>query len=57
MDSDQRTLDWIKKDRIAGTIAQKPYTMGFVGVGCSIPCTTIRRTRSTSLGATTLYRR
>jgi ribose transport system substrate-binding protein len=32
MDSDQRTLDWIKKDRIAGTIAQKPFTMGFVGV-------------------------
>jgi ribose transport system substrate-binding protein len=32
MDSDQRTLDWIKKDRIAGTIAQKPFTMGAVGV-------------------------
>ncbi|MGA3044745.1 MAG: substrate-binding domain-containing protein [Bryobacteraceae bacterium] len=32
MDADQRTLDWIKKDRIAGTIAQKPFTMGFVGV-------------------------
>ena len=32
MDTDQRTLDWIKKDRIAGTIAQKPFTMGFVGV-------------------------
>jgi ribose transport system substrate-binding protein len=32
MDSDQRTLDWIKKDRIAGTIAQKSFTMGFVGV-------------------------
>jgi ribose transport system substrate-binding protein len=32
MDSDQRTLDWIKKDRIAGTIAQKPFTMGFVGI-------------------------
>jgi ribose transport system substrate-binding protein len=32
MDSDQRTLDWIKKDRIAGTIAQKPFTMGFVSV-------------------------
>jgi ribose transport system substrate-binding protein len=30
--TDQRTLDWIKKDRIAGTIAQKPFTMGFVGV-------------------------
>jgi len=32
MDTDQRTLDWIKKDRIAGTIAQKPYTMGYIGV-------------------------
>jgi ribose transport system substrate-binding protein len=32
MDTDPRTLDWIKKDRIAGTIAQKPYTMGYVGV-------------------------
>jgi len=32
MDTDQRTLGWIKKDRIAGTIAQKPFTMGFVGV-------------------------
>ena len=32
MDSDPRTLDGIKKDRIAGTIAQKPFTMGFVGV-------------------------
>jgi ribose transport system substrate-binding protein len=31
MDTD-RTLDWIKKDRIAGTIAQKPFSMGFVGV-------------------------
>jgi len=33
MDTDPHTLDWIKKDRIAGTIAQKPYTMGFVGIG------------------------
>jgi ribose transport system substrate-binding protein len=33
MDADPRTLDWIKKGRIAGTIAQKPFTMGFVGVG------------------------
>jgi len=33
MDTDPRTLDWIKKDRIAGTIAQKPFSMGFVGVG------------------------
>jgi ribose transport system substrate-binding protein len=33
MDTDPHTLDWIKKDRIAGTIAQKSFTMGFVGVG------------------------
>ena len=33
MDTDPRTLDWIKKDRIAGTLAQKPFSMGFVGVG------------------------
>lgn len=32
MDTDQRTLNWIKKDRIAGTIAQKPFTMGFVAL-------------------------
>jgi ribose transport system substrate-binding protein len=32
MDTDQRTLDGIKNNRIAGTIAQKPFTMGFVGV-------------------------
>jgi ribose transport system substrate-binding protein len=32
MDTDPRTLDWIKKGRIAGTIAQKPFTMGFVGL-------------------------
>jgi len=32
MDTDQRTLDWIKKDRIAGTIAQKPFSMGYVGL-------------------------
>jgi ribose transport system substrate-binding protein len=32
MDTDPRTLDWIKKGRIAGTIAQKPFTMGYVGV-------------------------
>ncbi len=32
MDTDPRTLDAIKKDRIAGTIAQKPFTMGFVGL-------------------------
>jgi ribose transport system substrate-binding protein len=32
MDTDPRTLDAIKKDRIAGTIVQKPFTMGFVGL-------------------------
>jgi ribose transport system substrate-binding protein len=32
MDTDPRTLEAIKKDRIAGTIVQKPYTMGFVGL-------------------------
>ena len=32
MDTDQRTLDAIKNNRIAGTIAQKPFTMGFVGL-------------------------
>jgi ribose transport system substrate-binding protein len=32
MDTDQETLDWIKKGMIAATIAQKPYTMAFVGL-------------------------
>jgi ribose transport system substrate-binding protein len=32
MDSDQDTLGWIKKGVIAATIAQKPYTMAFVGL-------------------------
>lgn len=32
MDPDQETLDWIKKGVIAATIAQKPYTMAFVGL-------------------------
>src|ERR1700730_10583206 len=32
MDTDQETLDWIQKSVIAATIAQKPYTMAFVGV-------------------------
>jgi ribose transport system substrate-binding protein len=32
MDTDQETLDWIRKGVIAATIAQKPYTMAFVGV-------------------------
>lgn len=32
MDTDQGTLDWIKKGGIAATIAQKPYTMAFYGL-------------------------
>ena len=32
MDTDQGTLEWIQKDLIAATIAQKPYTMAFVGL-------------------------
>jgi ribose transport system substrate-binding protein len=32
MDTDEETLDWIKKGGIAATIAQKPYTMAFVGL-------------------------
>ena len=32
MDTDQGTLDWIKKGSIAATIAQKPYTMGYYGL-------------------------
>jgi len=32
MDTDQETLDWIQKGAIAATIAQKPYTMAFVGI-------------------------
>ena len=32
MDTDQETLDWISKGVIASTIAQKPYTMAFVGM-------------------------
>jgi ribose transport system substrate-binding protein len=32
MNTDEKTLDWIKKGVIAATIAQKPYTMGYVGV-------------------------
>jgi len=32
MDTDPDTLDWIKKGSIAATIAQKPYTMAFVGM-------------------------
>jgi ribose transport system substrate-binding protein len=32
MDTDPETLDWIQKGAIAATIAQKPYTMAFVGL-------------------------
>jgi len=32
MDTDPETLEWIQKGGIAATIAQKPYTMAFVGV-------------------------
>ncbi len=32
MDTDPETLDWIQKGRIAATIAQKPYTMAYVGM-------------------------
>ncbi len=32
MDTDQETLDWVQKGVIAATIAQKPYTMAFVGL-------------------------
>jgi len=32
MDTDQETLEWIQKGGIVATIAQKPYTMAFVGL-------------------------
>jgi ribose transport system substrate-binding protein len=32
MDTDGETLEWIQKGGIAATIAQKPYTMAFVGL-------------------------
>jgi ribose transport system substrate-binding protein len=32
MDSDPETLDWIRKGYIQGTIVQRPFTMGFVGL-------------------------
>ncbi|MGE5645945.1 MAG: substrate-binding domain-containing protein [Acidobacteriota bacterium] len=32
MDTDPRTLEWIQKGVIAGTIAQKPYTMAYFGL-------------------------
>jgi ribose transport system substrate-binding protein len=31
MDTDQRTLNWIQKGVISATIAQKPFTMAYVG--------------------------
>ena len=31
MDSDERTLTWIQKGKIAATIAQKPFTMAYYG--------------------------
>jgi len=31
MDTDEATLNWIQKGRIAGTIAQKPFTMAYFG--------------------------
>lgn len=32
MDTDDKTLEWINKGAIAATVAQKPYTMGYVGI-------------------------
>lgn len=32
MDTDQGTIDWVKKGLIAATIAQKPYTMAYYGL-------------------------
>jgi ribose transport system substrate-binding protein len=32
MDYDPETLEWIRKGYILGTIAQRPFTMGFVGL-------------------------
>jgi ribose transport system substrate-binding protein len=32
MDTDQRTLKWIQDGVVAATIAQKPYTMAYLGV-------------------------
>jgi ribose transport system substrate-binding protein len=32
MDSDPETLEWIRKGYVQGTIAQRPFTMGFVGL-------------------------
>ncbi|MBV8897166.1 MAG: substrate-binding domain-containing protein [Acidobacteriaceae bacterium] len=32
MDTDQRTLNWIQQGLVAATVAQKPYTMAYLGV-------------------------
>jgi len=32
MDTDTGTLEWIEKGVIAATVAQKPFTMGFIGL-------------------------
>ncbi len=32
MDTDPRTLEWIKKGLISATVAQKPFTMAYVGL-------------------------
>ncbi|MBV8828297.1 MAG: substrate-binding domain-containing protein [Acidobacteriaceae bacterium] len=32
MDTDQRVLNWIQEGLVAATIAQKPYTMAYLGV-------------------------
>ncbi|HYI93869.1 MAG TPA: substrate-binding domain-containing protein [Bryobacteraceae bacterium] len=32
MDTDEQTLDWIQKGRIAATVAQKPFTMAYFGL-------------------------
>jgi len=32
MDTDDNTLDWVKKGVIAATVGQKPYTMAYVGI-------------------------
>ena len=32
MDTDLRTLKWIQQGLVAATIAQKPYTMAYLGV-------------------------
>jgi ribose transport system substrate-binding protein len=32
MDTDQRTLNWIQQGLVAATVAQKPYTMTYLGV-------------------------